>query len=394
MKPSWDAHVIGAAATPCRRDPDTSASQLAMTAVAEALTDAGVTTKAIDAVYVANALAGLISGQECIRGQVYLQGTPLLGLPIFNVENACASGATAVNLACQAVSAGSYETVMVLGIEKMSHPDKARTFEALKGALDVEAHPPTGGVDDGGSNRSVFMDVYARKARAHNERYGSTPAHFAMVVEKNRAHAALNPIAQFREPLTVDEVLGSRMISDPLTLPMCSPIGDAAAALVITTKERAARHRGRVEVAASAVTSGRPGSDPAVTRAARAAYDGAGVTPGEIDLAEVHDATASAEVEAYEHLGFAAEGEGHLLVASGATSLGGRLPVNTSGGLICRGHPVGATGVLQLVELVTQLRGRAGARQVDRPRLGLAQNAGGILEGDAAVAVVTILAAS
>jgi acetyl-CoA acetyltransferase len=386
-----NVYVVGAAATPCRRTPEVSEKQLAMSAVGQALTDADVSPEVIDAVYVANALAGLISGQECIRGQVFLQGSPLLGLPIFNVENACASGGTAFNLACQAVSAGTYETVMVLGIEKMSHPDKARTFAALRGALDVEASRSENEGDPG--NRSVFMDMYATRARAHNARHGSTPAHFAMVVEKNRTHAALNPIAQFREQLTVEEVLGSRMIVEPLTLPMCSPIGDAAASLVITTKERAARRDSPVRVAATAVTSGRPGSEPAVARAARAAYETAGVAPNEIDVAEVHDATASAEVEEYERLGFAAEGEGHRLVASGATRLGGRLPVNTSGGLICRGHPVGATGVLQLFELVTQLRGRAGKRQVERPQFALAQNAGGLLGDDAAVAAVTILAA-
>ena len=171
---------------------------------------------------------------------------------------------------------------------------------------------------------------------------------------------------------------------------MCSPIGDAGAALVVTSKERATRPDA-VRILASAITSGRPGSEPAVLRAAQQAYEEAGIGPEDIDVAEVHDATASAEIEEYEHLGFAPEGEGHRLVASGVTSLGGRLPVNTSGGLISRGHPVGATGVLQVVELVTQLRQRAGDRQVDRPRHALAQNAGGILSDDVAVAVITIL---
>jgi acetyl-CoA acetyltransferase len=197
-------------------------------------------------------------------------------------------------------------------------------------------------------------------------------------------------VAQYRDRLSVEEVLGARVIVEPLTLPMCSPIGDAAAGVVVTSRERAAGSDA-VRILASVVASGRPGAEPAVTRAARQAYEEAGIGPADIDLAEVHDATASAEIEECEHLGFSPEGEGHRLVFSGATSLGGRLPVNTSGGLICRGHPVGATGVLQVVELVTQLRGRAGDRQVEGPRHALAQNAGGFLGDDVAVAVVTIL---
>jgi acetyl-CoA acetyltransferase len=233
--------------------------------------------------------------------------------------------------------------------------------------------------------------MYAERARARIARGEWTPRDLALVVVKNRRHAARNPIAQYRRELTVEEVLASRQIVDPLTLPMCSPIGDAAAALVVTGSRRA---RGGVRVLASAMSSvGKGGS--VVRRAAERAYEQAGLGPDDVGVAELHDAAASAEIEEYEYLGFAPEGEGHRLVESGETGLGGRHPVNTSGGLISRGHPVGATGVLQIIELVDQLRGRAGGRQVEPvPRHGLAQNAGGFVAGDNAVAVVTILAAA
>jgi acetyl-CoA acetyltransferase len=233
------------------------------------------------------------------------------------------------------------------------------------------------------------MDHYAAKARDHQASSGWTAEDLARVVVASRRHGALNPLAQFRQEVTVDEVLGSRMSVDPLTLPMCSPIGDGAAALVVSGNRRAG-----VRVLASALRTA-TGEGAVVERAAAAAYEQAGVGPGDIDVAEIHDAAASAALMELEHLGFAAPGEAHELVRAGDIELGGRLPVNTSGGLLSRGHPIGATGVLQVVELVDQLRDRAGARQVaPAPRHALAQNAGGVLGDDSAVAVVTVLAPS
>jgi acetyl-CoA acetyltransferase len=299
-----------------------------------------------------------------------------------NVENACASGSTALHLACQAIAAGAYETVAVVGAEKMSHPDRQRPLRALEGAADVDELAGAPG------DHSVFMDSYAERAAGRIERDGWQPADFAAVVVKNRRHAAHNPTAQYRSAMTVDEVLGSRMISPPLTLPMCCPIGDGAAALVVTGAPDGAI---RVRASALSATGGtRPGT--VVERAAAAAREQSGLAAHDVQVIEVHDATASAELEAYEHLGLAGAGEGNRLVAEGRTALGGPLPVNTSGGLLSRGHPVGATGVFQIVELVEQLRGRAGERAVDPvPTLALAQNAGGFVEGDNAVAVVTVL---
>jgi acetyl-CoA acetyltransferase len=284
-----------------------------------------------------------------------------------------------------AIDAGAYETVAVVGSEKMSHPDKRRSIQALAGAADVDL------LIDAPADHSVFMDSYAERARGRIERDGWSAADFARVVVKNRRHAVHNRGAQFRTEMTVDEVLSSRMITEPLTLPMCSPIGDGAAALVLTGAPNGAAAAIRVRASAMSATGG-PAPGSVVQRASATAREQSGLCARDVDVIEVHDATASAELEAYEHLGLAEPGEGNRLIAEGTTLLGGALPVNTGGGLLSRGHPVGATGVLQVVELVAQLRRRAGERQVDLdPRLALAQNAGGFVEGDNAVAVITVL---
>jgi acetyl-CoA acyltransferase len=379
------AHIIGSAATRCGRFLDATVAGLAIEALDAALADAGLNAGSVEAIFFANALSGLMTGQECVRGQIALRHSHYGGIPTVNVENACASGSTALHLACMAIDSGQYETVAVVGSEKMSHPDKRRPIQALAGAADVDllAGAP--------QDHSVFMDSYAERARGRIERNGWSAADFAGVVVKNRRHAVHNPSAQFRKEMTVDEVLSSRMISEPLTLPMCSPIGDGAAALILTAAPNGAAAPIRVRASALSATGGvAPGS--VVQRASAAAREQSGLSAKDVDVIEVHDATASAEIEAYEHLGLAEPGEGNRLIAEHKTVLGGALPVNTGGGLLSRGHPVGATGVLQVVELVAQLRGRAGERQVDLdPRLGLAQNAGGFVEGDNAVGVITVL---
>jgi acetyl-CoA acetyltransferase len=379
------AHIVGAGQTACGRFGDATVSSLAIEALDRALADAEIIQDRIDAIFFSNALSGLMTGQECVRGQVALRHSSYGGIPIVNVENACASGSTALHIACQAIDAGAYETVAVVGSEKMSHVDRRRPISALAGAADVELL--AGATED----HSVFMDSYAARARRRIELYGWTPADFANVVVKNRRHATGNPGAQYRQEMTVDEVLQSRMISEPLTLPMCSPIGDGAAALILTGAPKGVNRAIHVRASALSATGGsQPGT--VVQRAARTAREQSGLEANDVGVIEVHDATASAELEAYEHLGLAAEGDAHRLVAEGRTSLGGPLPVNTSGGLLSRGHPVGATGVLQILELVAQLRGRAAGRQVEPiPTLALAQNAGGFVEGDNAVAVITIL---
>jgi acetyl-CoA acetyltransferase len=392
-----DIYVAGTGMTRFGKQPDRTLRSLAEEAVRDALADAGAQPEAVEYAFFSNAVAGLITGQACIPGQVALRHTGLLGIPIVNVENACASGSTAFSLACNTLAAGAADVAIVVGAEKLSHPDKARSFAAFASGYDQE-EPPTLTVGASGAARSVFMDVYAQMARDYMARSGATAEDFAAITVKAHRHGALNPKAQYGGAVTVDEVLGSRAIVDPLTLLMCSPIGDGAAALVLANERGLRRMQATpVRVLAATLVSGRDrvnGDATAPQRAARIAYERAGVGPGDVDVIELHDAAAPAELIVTEELGLCDPGGGPELLRSGATALGGRVPINPSGGLLSKGHPVGATGCAQLVELADQLRGRCGDRQVPGARIGLAENGGGFLENDPAVATVTILGAS
>lgn len=403
------AIVAGVGMTQFGKHLETGLKTLGASAVKAAVADAGVALGDLEAAYVGNAAAGLVTGQESIRGQVILRSIGLGRLPVVNVENACASGSTALNQASAMVTAGLYDCVLVLGVEKLYHADKQKSFAAFSGAVDVEAlqeimerlraaTQSAGGEQSGapGQKRSMFMDIYAAAARAHMQRYGTTVEQFAAVSAKNSYHGSMNPRAQFREVLSVADVLAAPMIAPPLTRPMCSPIGDGAAAVVLVS-ERKAREIGvakPVHVRASVLRSGwdhgmdEPGT---VEVCAQEAYEEAGVGPSDINVIECHDASAPAEIMAYESLGLCPKGDGGKLVESGATRLGGRIPVNTSGGLLRKGHPVGATGVAQIVELVEQLQGRVTDRQVAGARIALAHNGGGNIGTDAAAMSVTIL---
>jgi acetyl-CoA acetyltransferase len=389
--------IAGTGMTEFGRFLDATLRSLSERAVAKALLDADTTAEEVDMVFFGNAAGGLLNGQECVRGQVALRHAGLLGKPIVNVENACASSSTAFHLAWLAVAAGRCEVALALGAEKMSNEDKSVPLKALEAAADraeldelkLRIAP------DGSGTGSVFMDLYSDLAKRYMQRTGASAHDFAAVSVKQRKAGALNPLAQFRAEVTVEEVLRSRMIAPPLTLLMCSPIGDGAAALVLMSAERAARKAVQpVAVLASAIRSGRgdePDAPPCATTAARAAYEEAGVGPEDIEVAELHDAAAPAELILSEQLGFCRPGEAVRLLRSGRTALGGALPVNPSGGLLSKGHPVGATGAAQLVELCDQLRGRSGARQRAGARLALAENGGGWIGNDAATATVTIL---
>jgi acetyl-CoA acyltransferase len=418
-----DVYVAGAAMTRFGKFPDTTIRALAEEATRGALDDAGVTPADVGMVFFSNAVAGILTNQEMIRGQVALRHTGLLGVPMVNVENACASASSAFYLACMAVGSGAVDVALAVGSEKLTHEDRARSFAAIGTAVDqlqlaelqqwassgsagsplpeqadsLGAGAGSGSApEQGGGKRSFFMDIYAANSRAYMKTSGATAEDFAQVAVKSHRHAALNPFAQYRSEVTVDDVLASREIAPPLTLLMCSPIGDGAAALVVCSPEMARRLGAQVRVRACALVSGRdrrPGEPGAVERAAHAAFEQAGVGPGDLDVVELHDAAAPAELMTYEELGLCGEGEGPALLASGATALGGRMPVNPSGGLLSKGHPIGATGCGQLVELTEQLRGRCGQRQVAGARVALAQNGGGFLGTDAAAMVVTVLSA-
>lgn len=382
-----EATITGVGMTTFGKHADRSLRSLAQEAADAALADAGISMDKVDVVVFSNAAGGLLSGQEMIRGQAALRGS-LDGKPVINVENACASGSTAVHVACMAIASGQHDTVLVVGAEKMIHPDKAVTFRALAAAVDLEEEQEAEmAAPSAPGSGSRFMDIYAAKARKYMDATGATAADFALVSKKSRMAAALNPVAQFRAEVTIEEVLASRMIADPLTMLMCSPNGDGAAALVLT------RGGNGVRVRASALVSGSGNSSmpSAVHRAAKRAFEQAGIGPEEVHVAEVHDAASPAELLLYEAIGLCGNDEGPALLRSGATGLGGRISVNPSGGLLSRGHPIGATGCAQLVELTRQLRGLSGARQREGATVGLAQNAGGQQGRDEAAAVVTIL---
>jgi acetyl-CoA acetyltransferase len=393
--------VGGVGMTPFGKFSERSVRSLAEEAIGDALKDANVQPSAIEAVYFSNAIAGLITGQEMIRGQVALRGTGILGVPLFNIENACASAASAFHLAWMAVASGLYDVTLAVGAEKMTHHDKAVTFRAIGTAVDLEQldeiQASIAAPGDSGEQKSMFMDIYAAMTREYMKASGATSEDLAGIVVKSHASAALNPKAQYRELVSREQVLGSRMISPPLTMLMCSPTGDGAAAAVVMSEKYAKQIglRDPVHIRASVVMSGRdrdPSEPGLFERVAKRAYDIAGVGPRDIDVVEVHDAAAPAELMAYEELGLCAPGGGPALFASGATALGGKHVVNPSGGLLTRGHPIGATGIAQIVEIVDQLRGRCGKRQVQGARVGLTENAGGFLGRDNAALAVHIFA--
>lgn len=377
---------------------DTGVRPLTEEAVDKALVDAGVEIGDVDMVVFGNAAAGMITGQEMIRGQVALRDIGLTGQPVINVENACASGSTAFHMAWLSVAAGQSEVALAIGAEKLTHQDKQVSFGAFEGAVDQEElraiKERTGG-EAGASTKSMFMDIYADMTRRYMQRTGATAQDLAQVAVKSHQGGARNPLAQYRNEVTVDEVLASRQISAPITLLMCSPIGDGAAAAIVMSEAAARRHGANaVRVRASMVQSGRGEStdlESGPARSAAKAYEAAGIGPDELDVVELHDATAPAELMIYEELGLCAKDGSAELLRSGATGLGGRVSVNPSGGLLSKGHPVGASGIAQIVELTEQLRGHAGERQREGAKVALAENAGGWIGNDVATANVTIL---
>jgi acetyl-CoA acetyltransferase len=377
-----EVDVAGIATTPFGKHLDRSLGSLAAEAVAAALADAGLPPAEVESAVFANAAAGVLSGQEMIRGQVALKATGLAGIPIINTENACASGGTAAYLAWLSVASGQAEVAIAVGAEKLFHPDKQRSFAAIESGTDLSV-PREGDAVDGGS---VMMGAYAAEARAYAAQHGDVTGALAAVAVKNRGYAAGNPHAQFRTPITAEEVAASRLVADPLRLLTCSPLTDGAAAIVFT----AARPGDRVRVAVSVLASYRAG-DPVVGRAADGAYRRGGLAPADIDVFQLHDACAFAEVLQYEQVGIAKPGQGAAAVLDGRTGPGGDAPVNTDGGLLSRGHALGATGLAQLAELVRQLRGEAGQRQVPAALHALAVNAGGWMGDDYATCVATAL---
>ena len=405
------AYIAGVGMTRFGKFLDRGLKSLAAEAVEAALTDAGIHKSEIQAAYCGTGAAGVMTGQVLIPGQVVLREMGIGKIPVINCENACATSSTAFQQAAAMITLGVYDVVLVLGYEKLFSEDKKRTFSVFTGAVDVEGMDrvlanlssnmaETGSKSDlegAGTKRSLFMDVYAGMARSYMKKYGATQRHFAMVSAKNSFHGSLNPKAQYQEQLTVEQVLAAPLIADPMTLPMCAPIGDGAAALVLVSGRKARRMglKDRVKVLSSVIASGwdyaEEDTEKVPEYASRLAYEESGTGPEDVDVVELHDASAPAEVIYYELLGLARKGEGVALLESGATRLGGRVPVNPSGGLLRKGHPIGASGCGQLVELTEQLRGRCGKRQVEGARTALAENGGGFIGTDVAAIVVSVL---
>jgi acetyl-CoA acyltransferase len=380
--------IIGAGMTAFGRHPDRSLGDLGREAATRALEDAGLAPSDIEMAFVANTAGGVITGQVAVVGQVVMARIGVRGIPVYNIENACAGSATALNLATMAVRSGAAALALVVGVEKLYSDDRTKTYRALNGAADVEWARTTGADLDA---ESVFVrEVYPQRLRAYAARYGLEPSALAAIAVKNRRHAATNPLAQYRTPMTIEQVLEARMVTPPLTTLMCAPVGDGASAIVITSAERAKRYKTPVWLRASIVSMG--DSDGTLRRLGDRAYATSGLRPGDVNVAELHDATAFGELLATEELRLVDRGSGAQAVQNGSTSLGGRIPVNTSGGLLSRGHPIAASGIAQTCEIVWQLRGEARERQVDGATVGLTEIAGGFVGGDSAAIAVHLLA--
>jgi len=410
---STPVFVAGVGMTPFGKHADTSVKQLTRLAAEAALADAGSDKTSLQAAFFGNSTQGHMDGQHMIRGELALRDMGLQGLAVVNVENACASASTAFHLAMNYVRAGAADIVLAVGAEKMYSTDKAKSFSAFDGAWDVHdttngmkellrmgrgIEPPPGSM----SNKpySVFMDIYAAMGRMHMREYGTTQRQFAAVSAKNHAHSVHNPLAQYREAYSVEQILNAAPIAYPLTLPMCSPISDGAAAAIVCNEAGLARlgvaRKRVVRVLASVLQTGSDRPAEALQRhlvrlGSAKAYEQAGVGPQDVDVAEVHDATAIGEIIQSEVLGLCPPGHGGPMAERGETTIGGRIPINPSGGLESKGHPIGATGLGQIHELVTQLRGEAGGRQVAGARIAIAENGGGLRGVEEAVACITLL---
>jgi acetyl-CoA C-acetyltransferase len=380
--------VIGIGKTAFGAFPDRDLRSLAVEAIGHSITDANLSPAAVQAFYLGNFAGPSFVGQNHLAPYV---GTAagFETIPCTRIEDACASSGSAFFHAWQSVTAGVYDVVVVAGVEKMTSQTTPRVTEILAGAGDMSGEGRAG---------ATFPALFAMIAQRHMHQYGTTREQLAAVAVKNHANGAKNPLAHMRKTITLEQALAGRPIAEPLTVFDCSLISDGAAAVVLVPLEHANRYTARhVRVLGVSQTSDHVALDskdditcfPAVKSAGEKAYAMAGLGPENMELAELHDCFTIAEIIASEDLGFVEKGNGGPFAAAGCSAIDGRLPINTSGGLKSKGHPVGATGVGQICDLTMQIRGDAGDRQVGRHRVGLAQNLG----GSGATCVVTILGA-
>lgn len=382
-----DVVIIGVGMTPFGKFMDRGLQDLGREAIWNAIEDSNVPLKHIQVAYVANALGPQLTDFKGTIGQHIVTTAGIFAIPIVNVENACSSGSTALRNACLEVASGNYDVALAVGAEKMYCGDTAKSAAAMASGTIY------------GKLGFMFVALYAMQLRRWMEKNSVTKEHFAKVVAKNKFNGSLNPNAQFKKPMSIDEILNSRVVAEPLTQYMCSSIADGSAAAIVCAKEIARRYTSKplIEVAACELVSGTftypdETHEAISTRAAKRAYQKAGIGPEDVNVVELHDAMAPAELMLYEELGLCKEGEAARMIDEGKTMITGTIPVNPSGGLASKGHPVAATGLAQVAEIVWQLRDEAGSRQVsNNPKVGLTENAGGYVLGEAAACVVTIL---
>lgn len=367
-----DVAIVAAGMTQFGEIWESNLRELFADAANECLRNAGA--KKIDSIFIGNMSAGQFVGQEHL-GPLLADEIGMAGTPATRVESACASGGAALRAAFMEVASGASDLVMATGVEKMN--DGGDTTAVLATASDQEYEAYHG---------ITFPGLYAMIARAHMNAHGTTEEQLAWVGVKNHKHGAMNPKAQFRMEFTLEAIMNSTLVADPLRLLHCSPVSDGAAAVMLCPLDQASKYTDKpVKLRGSGAATGTiqlanredPSFLDAVQLSAERAYEMAGVGPADIQVAEVHDCFAIAEICCIEALGLVERGLGGRAAASGETALGGRIPVNTSGGLKSKGHPVGATGIAQAIEIFEQLRGEAGRRQVADAKIGLAQNMGG-----------------
>jgi acetyl-CoA acyltransferase len=421
-------YIIGAGMIPISKQAGTYESMCAG-AIREAMEDAGLSyegdKEAIGGIWYGNCIQGFLTSQHCVRGHVILRRLKFEQMPIVNVESACATASTALNQAVNHVLAGVSDLGLAVGIEKML-PD----LTTLNKFPEIEAALPYMGLaafwvgcevdrkeqyiehwrqqkseilgipfeeTTVGGDRSPFMDYYAVKALQGMKKYGYTQEQLARICAKTHHHSTMNPKAQYRKDMTWQEIMADKPVTYPLTRPMCAPTGEGCAAAIVCSERYLKDHpeiKDPILIRASVLISGRDRGDydqDISGRGAALAFQQAGLTPKDIDLLEVHDATTFGEIYQTSQAGFCKPEHAGEYCSSGATALGGELPTNVSGGLISRGHPVGCTGLAQVYELVTQLRGRAEARQVKGARIGMNINGGGVIGVEEASLGVHIL---
>ena len=412
-----EAFILGAYSTAVGRFPEKGPKELTRDAYLGVLADARLDDPdVIESAWFGNLMMDYW-GQPYVKGQLCM--SPLMseglfprGVATINVEGGCATGSLAFHGAVTAVAARQSHVALAIGVEKMhdaEHPHGA--LKCIGNALDWldpdswrmlyrRTAEESGGQFETGAERSIAIDIYALWARSHMHRYGTTARHIAAAAAKNHNNSVNSPRAQYQFPMDVEEVLRDRVVSAPLTRAMCAPIGDGAAALLVCSGEylKACSPEAKaraIPIRAHEIAGGQFNSswedDRAPVIAASRAYRKARVTPADIDVVELHDASSFAEIHLVEDLGFCKRGQGGPFTASGATGRDGEVAVNPSGGLVSRGHPIGATGLMMLNEICVQLRGEAGGNQIDNPRYGLAENGGGIVGNDIAVCSVSIL---